>query len=215
MKRIISVLLLIALCTLAFVSCGPEEVETRVGYFTSGDNGYFFTPAGVLKVTANGATATTYTYENGTYTVDGTAIADADLVAASFTAPAESDSFTYTERSGKKYISGLTDAGKAQAILFAPANCAGIEEGALAEGTAKVFIIGSMTSFNVGNGAFKGTNGLSVYIDGANTTTAITCGKDMLKDTTGVTLYVGAAAYGNFKDDYTWGVFSSNIKKYQ
>lgn len=217
MKKLISLLLLTVICVFALVSCGGggNNETTLTGYYTKGDNGYFFTPDGAVAVGADGAKSVTYTVADGSYTVDGVTFTEADLTAASFAAPtAAEEYFTYTEKSGKKFISGLTDLGKSKTVLFAPADAAGIEAGALNGGAAKAFVIGTTTAFNIGNGAFKGTSSLNVYIDGGCTTTMVTCGKDMLTDTTGVTFYIGSAAYGNFKEDYTWANFSSNIKKY-
>ena len=201
MKRIIS-LVLVLVMLLALASCGKMAGNAE-GIYTDGGKTYFIANGGAILIDGGKATVTTAPETSG------------DLKSEKLTAPTSLDKeyFTYTTKNGGKYISGLTDDGKAAGVLIIPADAAGIEKGALKGGSLKSIIIASRASgaLNVANGAFDGTSGLSVYI--ACTTDQVTSGDGMLDGATGIKLVITADEYTNFKSHYLYGKFSESMSK--
>ena len=213
MKKALALLITLSISLLLLASCGGGA-EPTVGYYEADGVGYFFAEGGAIVVKDGKATAKAATATDDGFTVDGTTVATSSLKAASFSAPeAAVEYYTYANKGALKYISGLTEAGKAAPILFAPKGVAGIEKGALKDATAKAFVVGKGTAaFNLANGVFADCSA-NLYIDGSCATTDVTCGATLLEGSN-AKIYVGASAYQNFKDDYTWGKLSDSMKKY-
>jgi hypothetical protein len=200
MKRIIS-LVLILVMLLAFASCGKDS-GTAEGIYTDGSKTYFVTVGGTIAI------------ENGTASIVAAEVGT-DAKSEKLAAPTSLDKeyFTYTTKNGGKYVSGLTDDGKAASVLIVPDDVAGIEKGVLAGGSLKAIIIAARKSgtLNVANSAFEGTTNLSVYI--ACTTEQVTAGDGMLTGASGIKLVISADEYTNFKSHYLFGTFSDNMSK--
>ena len=213
MKRTLALLLTLALSLLLFASCGGAEASL-VGYYEADGVGYFFAEGGVVVVENGKASSHSFTVNGDTYSLGYKEVNKSALTAASFSAPeAAEEYYTYTTKGAGKYISGLTEAGKAAPILFAPKGVAGLEQGALNGASAKAFVIGKGTAaFNVANKALANCS-INLYIDGSCATTDVTCGAGLLEGSN-ANIYIGTAAYANFKDDYTWGNHSAAMKKF-
>ena len=131
-----------------------------------------------------------------------------------FVSPAtDAENFVYTPGAT---ITALTEAGKAQETLLVPADAAGIAADVLKTSSAlKHFVLGERERpFNFANGCFDGTKNLNVYI-GCSVDKATCGGAALLTGATGITFYIVAAQHATFKEDYTWGAVSDQIKKYE
>ena len=200
MKKIIS-LVLILVMLLAFASCGKDSGSAE-GIYTDGSKTYFVTAGGTVVI------------ENGTASVTAAEVST-DAKSEKLASPTALDKeyFTYTTKNGGKYVTGLTADGKAASVLIVPDDVAGIEKGALKDGSLKAIIIASRASgaLNVANGAFDGTSGLCVYL--ACTTEQVSAGDGMLTGASGIKLVISADEYTNFKSHYLFGTFSDSMSK--
>ena len=201
MKRIISLILALVML-LAFASCGKDS-GTKDGIYTDGDKTYFVVNGGAILI------------KNGAASVAEAPEVSGDPKSEKISAPTALDKeyFTYSTESGGKYITGLTDDGKAAKVLMIPDDVAGIKKGALKDGDLQSLIIGARSNgaFNVAPGAFEGTSALSVYI--ACTTEQVSSGDGMLNGATGIKLIISADEYTNFKSHYLFGTFADNMSK--
>lgn len=216
MKRFFVLLLALSLALTALVSCGGSGDSAPVGYYKTAEGDcYFFADGGAVHVTDK-ATATTYTYERGNITVDGKTFAVSDLTAMTYTAPlAAKEYFTYETLGNGRAISGLTELGKAQTVLFVPKDVQAVKRGAFSGATGlRAVVIGEGVggALQLLDGAFSGTTGLHVYI--ACGTTNVSAGENLASDTASLSLYILSSQYENFKNDYTWSKLSSLMKKY-
>ncbi len=212
MKKILSTILITVL-VFSFFACTPAP-SAKKGAYTADGVTYFLTDDGAIKVGTGGAESVDLSVSGTVYTIDGVEIDESLLSEASFEMPDAGEEYFTLGDSGKT-ITGLTELGKTKKVLFAPKGVTNIAEGAFADGALSAFVIGSSdTAINLSNGAFSGTSSLDVYIDGGCDPNKVTCGQNLLSDTTGVKFYVGGSAYSNFKNHYNWGNFSSDIKKY-
>ena len=212
MKKLLFGILTLSLILASLVSCGGSKDNNTVleGYFTKGDEGYFLTSYGAVKVTDGEAICVPYSANGETLTVDGVELTASELTKATFTAPADGGDYFVIE--GKK-LTGLTASGKAQTVLFLPKGVTSVEAGAFKDSSVKALVIGGFTgSVNLANGSPEGLTAL--YIDGSVTPNSLTCGKNLLDGATSLQIKVGSAAYDDFKNHYNWGTFSDNIKKY-
>ena len=209
MKKLISLLLVGVLLVLALTACGGGSADTLEGYFTKGDNGYFITSKGAVKITASGAEAVSLTVEGDNYTLGTDTVAKGELTAASLAAPADTKQYFVVE-GGK--LTGLTELGKAQTVLVAPAGIKSIAKGAFKDSSVKHLVIGSFSgTVNLDNGCLEGLEAL--YIDGNVDPGKLTCGKQLMDGST-ANVVVGASGYDTFKNHYNWGVFADLISKY-
>ena len=217
MKKILSLLLFISLVLISLVSCGAPEEDIE-GYFTSGGVGYFFTEDGVIVVKDGSATSTTFTQSEGIYTVDGATINKSDLTPGDFIAPimGNVEYFTYETEGDVKSITGLTDEGKKQSVLFVPEGVTNIATEAFKASTnLEAFVIGK-TSYplNLSNGAFAGTD-IDLYIVAEMAPGVdIVCGNNMLTGTDDIDIKIESEAYSTYTQHYTWGNFADYIEKY-
>ena len=212
MKKLLFCILTLSLILASLVGCGGAKDNNTAleGYYTKGDEGYFLTSYGAVKVTDGEALCVSYGANGDTVTVDGVDLTASELTKASFTAPADGGDYFVIE--GKK-LTGLTEAGKAQTLLFLPKGVTSVEAGAFKGSSVKALVIGSFTgSVNLANGSLEGLTAL--YVDGSVTPNGLTCGKNLLDGASSLQIKVGSAAYDDFKNHYNWGTFSDNIKKY-
>ena len=206
MKKIISTVLaftlLLTFCA-ALTACGKNKDDSSYGIFEDGGKTYFVANGGAIAI--DGDTASTV----ATPTLSGEAKSE------KLNAPAKlaTEHFVYKTEKGNKYITGLTDDGKAASVLIIPSDVAGIEKGALSGGSLKSIVIAKRASgsLNLANGAFEGTSGLSVYI--ACGTDSVSAGANLLDGASGIKLIISADEYTNFKEHYLFKNFSENMSK--
>lgn len=206
MKKIISLILLLMLA-MSFASCdmltggGNNDDSASYGLITSGDKSYFVTPDGTVEISGGVA-------KKAATTPEGT------VASKVFDAPNTTDAVFET----KAFSTGVSITAVAGAdVLMIPKNIdgkavLGIEAGAL-KGVKSV-IFGNPADTDKGitlaDGALDGVT--NVYI--ATVPGNVRVGKNLLKNATGVNVFISADQLSNFKTHYEWGEHSSKLKKF-
>lgn len=202
MKKIIS-LVLIAVALFALASCnlgGGEESKATYGLAEDGGKTYFVAEGGAIVIENGKASATT-------------APASTDLSSKKFIAPDTTEEyFTYETVNGKINVTGLTDAGKSASAVIIPKTIDGKQIATVTslDGAKNVILADLGYAITIANGAFKGVK--NVFI--ATVADDLGVGKDLLKDTNGVKLYVCQEEISNFKSHYNWSAFADQLTKF-
>ncbi len=214
MKKIISILLLLALATMLLASCdmlmgGADNGDggkdaASVGYFTSGEKSYFVTPDGTVEISGGAAKVVASAPEG---TPESKKFDAPDTFAATFT--------TTTSGSGVA-ITGVSGAD----VVMVPRTIDGKEVLDIRSGAfngVKTVIIGNLRDddlrINISDGAFDGVK--NVYIATVPTQFTVSYNTPMLlNNNKDLIIKISADEYSNFKTDYAWGKYTDNLKKY-
>lgn len=203
MKKIIALALAVT-AIFAFASCsllgGGETSTAKYGLVTDGGKTYFVADGGAIVI-ENGAAKATTAPENTAYE------------SKKFTAPdTTEDYFTYEEVNGKINITGLTADGKAASTVIIPKTIDGKQIATVSslDGAKNVIFADLGYAITINNGAFKGVS--NVFI--ADVADDLGVGKDLLKDTAGVNIFVSADEISNFKSHYNWSAFADQLTKF-
>ena len=200
MKKLISFVLLLACAlslTLALTSCNGGDAA-KYGLTEADGKTYFLAEGAALVIENGNATAT-----------DASGVTD-ERASKVFNAPASTgDFFTYTEINGKINVTGLTESGKAQAIIILPEKINGksialISAGAF-EGVDNLVIAKHSASMSIAKNAFKGVKNLFLATD----PNLLEVGDGLFDGDSSVKVYVSQDMLSSFKEHYNWKKYAS------
>lgn len=208
MKKIISILLLLALATMLLASCdmltggadnGDGDKDAGgVGYLTSGGKSYFVTPDGTVEISGGAAKVVASAPEG---TPESKKFDAPDTFAATFTTEAFGSGVAITGVSGAEVVMvPRTIDGKA--VL-------GIKAGAF-DGVKAVIIGNPDAAITVNDDAFRGVG--NVYI--ATAADNLLVGKTLLANSASIKISISADEFSNYKVHYNWSAHKDNLKKY-
>ena len=200
MKKILSLILILA-CAFAVLTACNNSSAPAAGVIEDGSKLYFVADGGAVLI------------ENGKATpadaVDGTPSPK------TFNAPdTTEDYFVYSEINGKINITGLTDKGKAQAVIVVPRTVNGkdvvmISAGAF-EGLNSLVIATPKSSLVIADNALRGVK--NVYLAADPNTVEV--GENLFSDTADTKVFVCGDMYSSYKSHYSWGTHSAKLSKY-
>ena len=121
---------------------------------------------------------------------------------------------------GMNAITGVTELGKAQAVLVVPASIGGVPVTAIADGALdgcsalkSIYINADSSIAYLNNGAFRGASALKKIVV-EKKPAEITVSANLLDGAAaGAKVYVPADLYADYTTYYTWGAFSSRITR--
>ena len=204
MKKILAFTLIAVLCLTLAVSCKKADGDTFTGIYTHGESTYVF---------FDGQAVVYSDTEAKCVAADTLEVKKEDLTAGRCAASDVSLGYLVIETvAGVKTVTGLTDEGKKQTVIVLPAIVGDIKLGAFEGSSVKAVVIAEGAKLNLSNGCFKNGGSLAVIISEGVAPADLTCGKSMLDGTSGVSFYIGKAAFSTYEGHYNWGVFKDNLK---
>jgi len=208
MKKIISLTLLVVLC-LSLVACGGKKADSVSGIYTDGEQTF-------ILYDADGGKAFCFResdYEGGKYSAPS--IADYTVDGDSITVGGKG--YKLSELTKLNSVECPTEIGNSfgegVAHFLSPASN-DLLEGALRDTSTKALLITTGDEVILHNGCFKNQGGLAVIIAPGVDPNKLSVGKDLLKDTEGVTFFIPKELISTFRSHYNWSSFKDNMVAY-